>query len=225
MIDAAIDAGAKRIVWSGLQSPATASNGRYTKVDHFEGKWLVTLYGRARTAGTDVAFINVDAGHYAQNFRGDVGPLMAPQSKGNGLYAIQMTTSSEARFPVIDMEQDYGLFVRLAIESDEYAKGGEILTASEVISMHDLAAQLAEVSGKNVVFEQETEEVFVTRMMSTGWGSRRDAEELMEGFLAVHDVGYYGGKDVVDFRKLARPPRPWKEFAAANLDTWNKLMP
>lgn len=54
MIDAAIHGGAKRVVWSGLQSFAAASGGRYSKVDHFESKWLVTVYGRERTAGTDV---------------------------------------------------------------------------------------------------------------------------------------------------------------------------
>jgi len=40
MIDAAEAGGAKRIIWSGLQSPSKASNGKYTHVYHFEGKLI-----------------------------------------------------------------------------------------------------------------------------------------------------------------------------------------
>lgn len=69
---------------------------------------------------------------------------MAPKPRGDGTYVIRTPTRADAKIPIIDMAHDYGLFVRLAIEGPEYAKGGEILTASEMISMHDLARQLSE---------------------------------------------------------------------------------
>jgi len=38
MIEAAEAGGAKRIIWSGLQSPSKASNGKFTHVYHFESE-------------------------------------------------------------------------------------------------------------------------------------------------------------------------------------------
>ena len=40
------------------------------------------------------------------------------------------------------MESNYGLYVRYAIEGEEYVKGGEILTAGEMISFREIARQL-----------------------------------------------------------------------------------
>jgi len=38
MIEAAEAGGATRIIWSGLQSPSKASNGKFTHVYHFESE-------------------------------------------------------------------------------------------------------------------------------------------------------------------------------------------
>ena len=144
MIDAAYASGAKRVIWSGLQSIKEPSGGKYKNIDHFESKWQVTLYGRKRFRGTGVAFINVDAGAYASNFTNEMRALFAPQPKGDGTYVLKSPVSANVKMPIIDMENDYGLFVRHAIESNEYAQGGEILTASEMITLSDLVRQLSD---------------------------------------------------------------------------------
>lgn len=222
MIDAALAVGVEKIIWSGLQSFAEASGGKYKNVDHFEGKWEITLYGRERVKGTDVAFVNVDAGSYASNLHGEVGPIMAPQAKGDGTFVFKFPTAPDAKIPIIDMAHDYGLFVRHAIESPEYAHGGEILTASELISMRDAARQLSEVTGKTVTYEQEAPEAFVGRMKATGWGTDRVHLEMTENMLAYTDVGYYCGRSVIDFNKLPRKPHTWKEYVASQ--DWSNLL-
>ena len=75
LIDIAHEAGAKRILWSGLISFNEASNGKFTAVLHFEGKARITKYGRLKFAGTDVAFVNVIAGLYMQNFTRGPNPI------------------------------------------------------------------------------------------------------------------------------------------------------
>jgi len=45
--------------------------------------------------------------------------------------------------PIIDME-DYGLFVREAIESPAFGAGTEVLSCGELISMNDCVSKLAQ---------------------------------------------------------------------------------
>ena len=100
MIDAAHASGATRVIWSGLQSPATVSGGRYPHVNHFEGKWQVTVYGRERFYSTNVAFINVDPGLYASNFVNAEGSVLAPSPKAteHTLSGSRLTLRRKFRF-------------------------------------------------------------------------------------------------------------------------------
>ena len=71
-------------------------------------------------------------------------PFLAPRKLEDGTYVWEFPQASEAPkpFPYIDTEHDYGLFVRYAIETPEYRKGGkaiytygELLHNSEVVEV------------------------------------------------------------------------------------------
>ncbi|KAJ7866460.1 NmrA-like protein [Mycena olivaceomarginata] len=72
LIDATKAAGVKGVLWSGLPHVAKLSGGKYTKVANFDGKALVTEYGRA----SGVPFVDVQAGFYTANFFGNYGLLV-----------------------------------------------------------------------------------------------------------------------------------------------------
>ena len=136
MINAAKAAKVDLLIWSGLMSVTEASGGKYTRVDHFDGKAAITAYGRQ----SGVPFVDVQAGMYASNFTG----ALAPQKQADGSYAFALPFGPETLLPLIDMASDYGLFVRQAIESPAFGAGSEILTCGELIPVADVFKQLSE---------------------------------------------------------------------------------
>ena len=80
MINAVKAAKVDLLIWSGLMSMTEASGGKYTHVDHFDRKALVTAHGRQ----SGVPFIDVQAGAYASNYNG----TQAPRKRGDG-FSVQ----------------------------------------------------------------------------------------------------------------------------------------
>jgi hypothetical protein len=97
LVDTSKAAGVKGIVWSGLVPAQKISGGKYTKME-------VTEYGRA----TGVSFVDVQAGFYAANFLG--GSMLA--GRPDGTCALSFATKPTTIIPVINVENDYGLYVR-----------------------------------------------------------------------------------------------------------------
>jgi hypothetical protein len=113
------------------------SGGKYTKVEAFDGKALVTEYGRA----SGVPFVDVQAGFYATNLLGSL-PLLAKQP--DGTYTLSFAFSPRTVMPIIDMENDYGLYVRRVLEMPVFPDGTEVYTASEDITAEEMARQLSQ---------------------------------------------------------------------------------
>ncbi|KAH7104546.1 NAD(P)-binding protein [Auriculariales sp. MPI-PUGE-AT-0066] len=205
MIDAAELGGAKRIIWSGLQSMAEASKGKYTKVVHFEGKAQVTEYGRAKFAATDVAFVNVDAGFYAQNF------LAHPMLFRKDPWTLVMGGPPSLRLPIIDI-RDYGKWVVAAIEDPTYASGGEIIAAAEYVTAEEVVSGLSKATGKEIKFHQSTPAETKAHMESLGMPDLV-VDDMLDTNAAFNDptIGYYGSKELT---KIANKPNTWKEFVA-----------
>jgi len=137
-------AGVDLLIWSGLESISKVSGGKYTLADHFESKAAITEY--ARQSGVPLAV--VQAGSYASNFTG----LLVPRKQADGSFVVAVPFGSSTVLPVIDMVQDYGIFVREAIESPAFGPGSEILTYGELITVGDCVSQLAESALKSGTF-------------------------------------------------------------------------
>ena len=136
MVDAAKAAKVNLLIWSGLMPVSEISGGRYTHVDHFDGKAAVTAYGRK----SGVPFVDVKAGSYANNLE----TYFVPQKQADGSYEVALPIHRDVALPLINMDSDYGLFVREAIEWPVFRAGSEILTCGESISMGDMLKQLGE---------------------------------------------------------------------------------
>ncbi|KAJ7773637.1 NAD(P)-binding protein [Mycena maculata] len=212
LIDAAKAAGVERIVWSGLVSPTKISGGKLTHVYHFHGKSLVSEYGYA----SGVPFVNVQAGFYASNFLANPS-MLAKQS--DGTFAIAWNVKPTTVVPLIDCANDYGLYVRHVLELAVFPDGSEVYTTSEDITLQDMVRQLSEVTGKDVVFKQLTDEEFGKNFSALGLPPPV-VTEMVEGFQFFDEYGYYGGQPSASREGLARPTRTWTEFA--KLADWSK---
>ncbi|KAJ6589167.1 NAD(P)-binding protein [Mycena capillaripes] len=203
LIDAAKAAGVGLFIWSSLESIIKVTNGKYPNVHHFNGKGEIAEYGRR----SGIPFVIVQAGWYASNFAKIVG--MKPKRVEGGSYVLALPVGPKTLLPVIDTAYDYGLFVQEAIESPEFDAGSEILTAGEYITVGDMISQLAEITGKKIVYAPISDEDF---MVATGLPPSV-ALEVLESLKYHEEFGYYAGKDgQPSLRHLARPTRTWAEF-------------
>ncbi|KAJ7778427.1 NAD(P)-binding protein [Mycena metata] len=196
MVKAAMDARVSLVVWSTLESISQISNGKYTHVDHFEGKAEVTAY--ARQLGCPL--LTVQAGAYSTNHM-QWKPFMQKRQE-DGSYVL-----------------DFGLFVRGGIESPALGVGAEILTCGEEISVGEMAAQLSHITGKKVTYKRITDEEF----MAATEAPYEVALELLEMMKFFDEFGYYAGKGTKPSREyLSRVPQTWGEFVREN--DWSSVL-
>ncbi|KAF8134201.1 NAD(P)-binding protein [Mycena galopus ATCC 62051] len=180
MIDAAKAAGVERIVWSGLTSPSKISGGKYTHVAHFDGKAIITEYGRQ----SGVPFVDVQAGWFASNL---MGPCQGPIKQADGAFAIRIPVSPKTSIPVFDAARDYGLYVRHTLEAPVFPNGSEVLTG-EYMTYEDIALQLSQATGKQVVARQMTLEQFENEMAASGV-PRRQMPIMADGYNSISEFG------------------------------------
>ncbi|KAJ7657803.1 NAD(P)-binding protein [Mycena polygramma] len=214
LVDAAKAAGVKGIVWSGLVSVTKLSGGKYTKVAQFDGKAVVTEYGRA----SGVPFVTVQAGLYASSF--PASPVHI-QKLPDGTHAIQWATRPTAVIPIIDTENDYGLYVRRVLELPVFPDGSDVYTSSEDITVEEMARQLTEVTGKKVVFKQITVEEFSKPLLAFGVPPHV-IDAVVEAFCFWDEFGYYGGQPSAEREGLARSTHTWLEFVKSS--DWSKVL-
>ncbi|KAJ7603952.1 NAD(P)-binding protein [Mycena polygramma] len=213
LIDAAKAVGVGLFILSSLESIVKVSNGKYANVHHFNGKAEIAEYGRR----SGIPFVVVQAGWYASNFAKIDG--MKPKKTEDGTYVLALPVGPETLLPVIDTPNDYGLFVRKAIESPEFGAGSEILTSGEFITVGDMISQLAEITGKKIVYAPISDEDF---MAATGLPASV-ALEILESFKYHEEFGYYAGKDAQASRRaLARPTRTWADFVKST--DWSAVL-
>lgn len=105
-------------------------------VDHFESKADVTRYAKER----GIPFSNVIPGCYMQNFLGKFRPVKA----SDGSFVFAYPVRADATIPLIDAVEDYGLFVREAIEAPEFGPGSEIYAFSELVTFAKIGKQISE---------------------------------------------------------------------------------
>ncbi|KAJ7288020.1 NAD(P)-binding protein [Mycena rebaudengoi] len=182
LVDAAQMGGVSRIVWSGLPSVSKASGGKYARVYHWDSKAIITDYTRA----SGIPFVDVQAGFYGTNFLSMSAIMLARQQDGSS--AIPWPVRSTTVLPFIDMAQDYGLFVRQALEQPVFPDGSEVRTCSENITVEDVALQLSQVTGKRVVFKQIPVEQFKTNIQSLGFPPHI-VHDVVEHFLYYDEYG------------------------------------
>jgi len=213
MVDAAKAAGVDLLIWSGLDSVSEISKGKYTTVDHFEGKAEITAY--ARQSG--VPLITAQIGWYGTNHLLFDG--YKPTKEADGSYVLALPVGPDTVFPFIDAPHDYGQFVRKAIESPSFGPGSEILASSEDISIRDMLAQLSQITGKKVVHKRIGDEEF---MAATKF-PHRVALELLDSTKFYEEFGLFGPKDTKPSRQdLPRTPRTWAEFV--RVTDWSSVL-
>ncbi|KAF7373240.1 NmrA domain-containing protein [Mycena sanguinolenta] len=213
LVDAAKAAGVKGIIWSGLVSAEKISGGKYSTVQQFNGKALVTEHGRA----SSVPFVTVQAGLYASSYLAN--PLLLAKQP-DGTHAIQWVVGPKTVVPIIDTQSDYGLYVRRVLEQPVFPDGLDVYTGQDITG-EDMAREISEVTGKKVVFKQITTEEFTKPVAGLGLPPHI-IDAAIGAFQFWEEFGYYGGQPTASTDGLARAPLTWAEFVK-NAD-WSKVL-
>ncbi|KAJ7788920.1 hypothetical protein B0H14DRAFT_2946521 [Mycena olivaceomarginata] len=190
--------GVKGIIWSGLASIKKISGGKYTN-DAFEGKAQVTEYGRA--AGVP-------------SF-----PFVVKEA--DGTYALPSVARGTMVMSIIDMEHDYGLYVRWVLEMPVFPDGLNVYATSWDLSQEDQARQISEGTGKKVVFKQITPEVAAQRLVSLGFPPAAAAGTI-DTFQFMEEFGHHGGNPSTSAEGLALPTRTFAEWVKSA--DWSKVL-
>ncbi|WYZ35411.1 hypothetical protein EsH8_X_000058 [Colletotrichum jinshuiense] len=214
MVDCAKKIGVKLLLISSEPSATKTSGGELTKVYHFDSKAAISDH--ARKVG--VPFVDVYAGGYMNNFT----TFVRLQPVGDGSYVVNGTWADTVKMAIIDTVHDFGLFVRLAIESDEFNKGdGKVVSAyAEWMDMTEQAQILSQVTGKKISYNRITEEE--SRAAMTKVGMPPHVVDDMSELFKYHELFWEATFVHSNRANLARQPRTFKEYCQN--EDWSQVL-
>ncbi|KAJ7800466.1 NAD(P)-binding protein [Mycena olivaceomarginata] len=136
----------------------------------------------------------------------------------DGSYLFTLPISGATRVPLSDTAHDFGLYVQAAIESPVLGPGSEV-RAGRIISLDEIVAQFAQVSGKKIVYKQVDRESWIEAFAPP---VKFLGPILGDMFQTFEAAGFFGPKLPTDEHILARKPRSWLEALEA---TPKELLP
>lgn len=134
VVDSAMAAGVKLFIWSSLEPVNKISNGELS-VGSFDSKSEVTEYLRA----SGLPFKLVSPAGFLGTFL--AGPL-SPKKQADGTYVVSLPVPATTIRPLVDIKNDFGMYVRTAIENPALSPGAEVLTGT-ALSYEDTLKQLS----------------------------------------------------------------------------------
>jgi uncharacterized protein YbjT (DUF2867 family) len=176
--DAAVAAGAQLLVFSTLPSTLAISNGKY-RIAAFDAKTEIEKYIR-RLPLTSAFFA---PGVFMENYTGASGP----RKNESGQYVIANINSADTLISLIATRRDVGKFVGLLLDDPEKYSGKVLKVAVQNLSWTDIAKTMTKVTGKEVVHQQVTEDVF-----ASFFPNEARATNIGNMYKLFEDFSYYG---------------------------------
>ncbi|KAG4255496.1 hypothetical protein FPRO03_14146 [Fusarium proliferatum] len=214
MVDIAKKVGVQLLIISSEPNATKASEGKITRLYHFDSK--ASIADHARDIG--VPFVEVQAAGYMNNFT----TFTRPHPVGDGSYVLEGAWSSDSKMPLIDTKHDFGLFVELAIESDEFNKGdGKVVSAyGEWLSIEEQVKILSSVTGKKVTYVKITEEQSRAHLAQAGMPPH--VIDDMSDMFKFHEFVWERTFTFNNRDNLRRQPRTFKEYCEN--EDWGQVL-
>ncbi|KAG0646926.1 Nitrogen metabolite regulation [Hyphodiscus hymeniophilus] len=182
--DAAVEKGAKFIIFSTLPSASETSGGRYTQITPFEAKAKAEKYIR----GLPIKSAFFAGGYFMENLQSQ--PFLAPQKAPDGTWILARPVLAETKSPYIDAVGDIGKVIGAILAEPDKYEGKTFCAAVALYSFEEIAAILTKTTGKTVVYKQVPLEDF-----------KKGLESILppplvaifvEGFEYQEEFGYFG---------------------------------
>ncbi|KAF5610970.1 NAD(P)-binding protein, partial [Fusarium sp. NRRL 25303] len=212
MVDAAQKTGVKLLLISSEPNATKVSNETLTNVFHFDSKAAISDHARA----IGVPFVDIHAAGYMNNFT----TFSRPRPVGDGSYVIDGTWPADLKMPLVDTYHDFGLFVRLAIESDEFNRGeGKVIWAyGDIVTVEDQVKVLSETTGRDITYNKKTDEQVRVDLARVGLPPHV-VDDMIDMF-KFHGIWGSAYADDNHANLLARRPRKFQEYVKD--EDWSK---
>ena len=170
----------------------TVSNGKYSKVYHFDSKAEIEKY--IKSIGVPATFFL--PGFYMANVAG--GMMHPNPDSPKHEYVLALPVPASTPFPLFDAADDTGKYVKAILKKREQTLGKRILGATDYYTAEQIVQGFKEVkhkAGQDAKFVQVKPEEFTAGLKHIGM-SDLGATELTENLLFMPEFGYYGKEDL-----------------------------
>lgn len=187
MVDACVAAKVELFIWSSLYNATEISNGRITTVHHFDGKADIEKYARQKAPQLTSTFFM--PGYFMTNM---LSSIVKDTESSEERYVIRFPWDPEKTRVPMFYPGDTGIYVAALLRQAAKDKSYEKIAnqhwygATDFMTPNEIAAAAQKASGKTVVFQQVSSEIF-SRFLP---GEIRD--ELTGNMDLIRDPGYYG---------------------------------
>ncbi|KAI1292742.1 hypothetical protein F5Y03DRAFT_375254 [Xylaria venustula] len=203
--DAAKEAGVKHLIWSSLLDVTKLTNGKYSRLYHFDSKAHVEEY--IRKLGIPASYFM--PGFYMSNIPG--GML----SKQGENWVFSLPIAPESPIPLYN-PADTGKYVKAIVDNKEALLGKRFLGATEYLTAQGVVDTFKNVfpeAGKTAAYFETPKDGFYAFMKGTGMPDFA-VDELYENMVLMQDFGYYGGESLDEsLGFVADKLTTWAEFA------------
>lgn len=199
IINAAVDAGAKRVVFLSAFMADSNSDSPFVKM-------MGTLEDKVKASGLGYTILGAE--WFMDNFFGYVsgGELNMPFGKGQNSFIAT---------------DDIGAVAAEVLKGNEHVNRSYILTGPETLDHHQVVAMIAEVVGKPCSYNALTVEQFREKTEAGGWESWMT--ELYVDITKFMRDGMVAGTSSDVETILGRPPMSLREFVTKYKDQFSVL--
>ncbi|GAM87539.1 hypothetical protein ANO11243_055650 [Dothideomycetidae sp. 11243] len=180
LFDAAKAAGVKHFIWSALPHVSKLSDGKYTHVDHFDGKAEVREYiEQNKPSGMWTTFVM--PAMFLEQVKGMIFPV-----PGVGPALALPFPDDKVEWPLFSPSKDNGAYVMGVFESGQKADNAVVQAVSDWTTPAAAVEAVSRAAGKEVKFVTPTGEQFKANLPAP------IAEDLTQMMLWMGEFGYYG---------------------------------
>lgn len=174
---------------------SSVSNGKLTKVWHFDAKAVVEEYVRE----LDIPATFLLIGAYMSNHTDPTSPFSVEPGSGNdNIIALPLMPST--KLPLIDTAGDTGKFVKAIVLHRDELLGKRLIGVSEYRSLDDVAEIMEKVSTKKTQYVHVDMDQFLQRFAARGY-PQHILEDVKDMMLWLQDFGYFEGQSLEDPKK------------------------
>ncbi len=142
--------------------------------------------------------------------------MLQPVSPGSKSYILCLPAdpvSAAGIFPLIDIKEDAGTYIKAILLNREKFLGKHVAAAEKYYSISEVVRILKEVGGLDVVFQQISPEVFKGALMQGG-APEFFAEDVAENLQFMAEFGYYGRADLLPDQAVSTCIPSWLRVRA-----------
>ncbi|KAF2140456.1 uncharacterized protein K452DRAFT_252099 [Aplosporella prunicola CBS 121167] len=195
--DVAKDAGVQHLIFSSLLHVSKTTNGRLSHVPHFDGKADIEDY--IRESGVPASFFL--PGYFMSNY----GSMLKKDE--DGVYILAYPVSEDARFPLVDIAEDTGKFVKAIIKNRDKLLNAHVLGAAAYYTPPQILSDFEKATGHKARYVRVSSEKY------KGFLPKNIAEEMLENHLFIDDPGYFNGESLQpSLDLLEEKPTTWTEY-------------